>query len=102
MKGMTPNRDDEAGEVDNRMSLDPSDSRWSTAIGSWKDGQTYSFPSVEMRQISPGEFEIISVKLPGASEEEAPKDRGTGGEGNAEKGADEYPNPAVRGLMRKK
>lgn len=51
---------DEPGAVDNRLSLTPADF---PAVESWKDGETYELSElgsdVKLRQISPGEYEVI-------------------------------------------
>lgn len=69
---------EEPGAVDNRMSLVPSDF---PAIEEWEDGEEYELSElgegVKLRQISPGEFEVIPpAGVAGAEEEEAaPKKR---------------------------
>jgi hypothetical protein len=50
----------EPGTVDNRLSLDPSDERWSKAVDSWEDGEEYEL-TLSVKQISPGEYEVISA-----------------------------------------
>jgi len=86
---------EDPGEVDNRLSLNPEDF---PVTEDWEDGESYPLTAlgkgVTLRQISPGEFEV--VPLPGGTppeeaeaEEEAPPKRKRGG----------YSNPAVEGLM---
>lgn len=50
----------EPGTVDNRLSLDPSDSRWGKAVDSWEDGEEYEI-KITVKQISPGEYEVLSA-----------------------------------------
>ena len=83
---------DEPGAVDNRLSLVPSDF---PAIEDWEDGETYKLSQVgkgvTLRQISPGEFEVLPPAAPPVEGEEeaaapvAPRRRG-------------YRNPAVEAL----
>lgn len=55
------------GAVDNRLSLDPGDPRWAKQIKDWEDGTDYTL-KVKLRQISPGEFEVVGL---GEVEDEA-------------------------------
>ena len=84
---------DQAGELDNRLSLSVGDF---PVIEDWEDGKSY-IVTMEIKQVSPGEFEpvtMISSKAK-SDEEEAP---------SAEKGAKEADganvptssNPAVQ------
>jgi hypothetical protein len=86
------------GAVDNRLSLDPNDRRWKKMLAKWEDGGRYHVTiggiSLEMDQLSPGEFEIVG----GEAEEEV--------EGDDEEAAPAKPksyggkmNKAVRGMM---
>lgn len=50
--------DDQAGAVDNRLSLTVADH---PEIAEWEDGQTYVFREVRVQQISPGEFEVLET-----------------------------------------
>lgn len=68
---------DEPGETDNRLSLIPSDF---PAIEGWEDGEEYSLTDLpkgtKLRQISPGEFEVIPpmpAAEDAAEDEEEPK-----------------------------
>lgn len=90
---------DEPGAVDNRLSLVPSDF---PVTEDWEDGQEYDLSElgddVKLRQISPGEFEVI----PGASARQAASDEEAAGEppakpsrGTAKTG---YRNPAVASM----
>lgn len=78
---------DEPGAVDNRLSITPADF---SVIAGWKDGNLYSISElgdgVMLRQISPGEFEVI----PGTA---------TAAEPEAE--IDEEANPAMDAMMNK-
>lgn len=51
---------DEPGAVDNRLSISPAEF---PVIQKWRDGDTYDLAElgtdVRLRQISPGEFEVI-------------------------------------------
>lgn len=96
IKGNTPGSEiipdkEEPGAVDNRLSLVPSDF---PVIEDWEDGETYDLSElgddVTLRQISPGEFEIIpgaSARQQAAKEEAAPKRSGR-----------PYKNPAVSSM----
>lgn len=63
---------EEPGEVDNRLSLVPSDF---PAIADWQDGEEYDLDElgegVKLRQISPGEFEVMPGTAPAAEAEQA-------------------------------
>jgi hypothetical protein len=91
----------EPGAIDNRLSLSESDF---PMIEEWQDNQTYSLSELgdaKLRQISPGEFEV----MPGSPPTEAGEEPGTTEQpeappNNEEKPADEYPNPAVARMMR--
>ena len=48
------------GAEDNRLSLDPNNPDWKEAIADWEDGEEYTV-TARVRQISPGEFEVIEV-----------------------------------------
>lgn len=90
------------GELDNRLSLDPSDPLWKEFVGSWQDGQEYTMV-VKARQISPGEFEVTGVTpSDSATEEEAepaPGNEEAEPEVPEESGA--YANPAVARMMKR-
>jgi len=77
---------DEPGAVENRLSLDPTNDAWADTIGNWDDGEEYTV-EVKVRQISPGEFEVLEATPKEEAEEEeqpAPKKR--------------YSNPAIANL----
>lgn len=86
----------EAGQIDNRLSLDPSDTRWQKLLGGWDDGGEYTV-TMTINQISPGEFEVKSMKE--APEDEAKED--VGDDKGEDKGADYggNENPALAKLM---
>jgi hypothetical protein len=86
----------EAGEVDNRLSLDPNDDRW-PAVAEWEDSKEYTL-TVKVRQLSPGEFEVLEAE---PSEAETPEpEEAAAEEEDAEEGK-KYgtSNPAVVGLI---
>lgn len=60
----------EPGEVDNRMSVSTSDERWAEQINNWEDGEEYE-ATVRLRQISPGEFEVVEFTSEEVEEEPA-------------------------------
>lgn len=66
---------DEPGAVDNRLSLSPAEFE---VIQEWKDGETYSLSQlgrdVKLRQISPGEFEVIPGIIESAVSDESDDD----------------------------
>lgn len=97
IKGNTPGSEiipdkEEAGAVDNRLSLVPSDF---PVIEDWQDGEEYDLSDLgsdtKLRQISPGEFEVVpgaATRQQAAKEEAAPvKKSGRG-----------YKNPAVEAM----
>lgn len=55
-----------AGEIDNRLSLDPNDDRWPQVLD-WEDGMEYTLSNVRLRQVSAGEFEVMSVDSDGTA-----------------------------------
>jgi hypothetical protein len=48
------------GAEDNLLSLDPNDPNWAEEIAEWEDGQEYDL-DVKVRQISPGQFEVLQA-----------------------------------------
>jgi len=91
----------EPGSVDNRLSLDPSDPKWADKIDAWGDGEKYAV-TLEITQISPGEFEVTGVTDAKASEgEEGAGDEISGEEETAggEGGYTGKKNPAIESLM---
>lgn len=93
MDGMVEMSQGEPGAVDNRLSLIPNE----FGVDGWEDGKTYEI-SLKVRQISPGEFEVIERT---DSEEEEPEEAQTeGNPGDSEAMAEEnYPNPAVQRMI---
>lgn len=97
---------DEQGASDNRMSLNPH-SYLDGEMEEWKDNTMYVLNGVQVRQISPGEFEIVGVasgkavsddqeQEPETMDEGEPSDAG----GMPEQGSEaSYPNPAVAKMM---
>lgn len=88
---------DEAGATDDRLSLTPSKF---PIIEDWEDGQKYTI-TLEVEQISPGEFQVFSATSPGAATNEEPgTERQPEGEPvNEEKEPVGPPNPAVQRMM---
>lgn len=87
----------ESGALDNVLTLNPNDGRW-PAVLRWKDDATYTFTNVKVRQVSPGQFEVISA-------EAGPQDEQGGAEDQAAERAvqkttptGDYPNPGVANL----
>lgn len=58
------------GEIENRLSLNPSDPDNRDFLGSWEDGEEYTM-IVKLRQISPGEFEVTKATPQDAPAEES-------------------------------
>lgn len=91
--GASPENIDEPGAVDNRLTITPSDF---PVTESWEDGGIYSLSQlgadVKIRQISPGEFEV----LPGMAEPSEGAEEETGEEGEGE---GEVENPAMSAMM---
>ncbi len=85
----------DAGAIENRLSLDPSDSRWPDLAG-WNDGDTYS-GMITLEQVSPGEFQVTAFKAkkPDMAEEEGETAPDSENEGDGT-GAPE--NPALANL----
>lgn len=88
---------EEAGAEDNLLHLDPNDPTFEFA-SEWKDDQEYNV-NLKVRQISPGEFEVISGEEGDAVEGEG-ENAGGGGD-SAETGEAAAPgangrNPAIR------
>jgi hypothetical protein len=94
--------DNEPGAVDNRLSLDPNNPSWSDAIANWEDGKEYSV-EVRLRQMSPGEFEVLEFTAdsgeeePSGTESEELSKGATGGGGSNPA----VKNPAVAALIAK-
>lgn len=92
----------EVGAAENRLILDPSDSRWSESVGNWEDGKEYK-GEITIQQVAPGQFEVTSFEAASESDEsETPAESGAGDKAEAETGStggSSYENPAVAGMM---
>lgn len=90
----------EPGATDNRLSLNPSQFE---GMEDWQDGETYNLKDVRIKQISQGEFEVISATVAPKEEAEEPgtEEQVEGGpmEGSEAKTPSDYPNPAVAKMM---
>lgn len=90
---------DEAGASDNRLSLNPDQFE---VTKDWEDGNTYNL-ALKVRQISPGEFEVIEATAAG----EKPEEPGTEEQPQAQPNNEDieqpgnYPNPAVSKMMKR-
>lgn len=99
--------ENEAGAQDNLLSLNPNDEKWKDTVSAWEDGKEYKGVIVDLRQISPGEFEVTKLEAPGgAVEDETPAEDAGGGvdEGPAEQ-PPEPPmskNPAMDNYLKRK
>lgn len=94
----------ESGALDNVLTLNPNDNRWPEVL-EWKDDATYAFKNVRVRQVSPGQFEVLSAEV--EKEMETPAEDQTA-ERASEKlpetptrmgGDGGYNNPAVENLQ---
>lgn len=99
--GALAEADAEPGAVENRLTLNPSDERWKAKVESWEDGQTYPITGGKIRQIAPGEFEVVDLQFGGAEEV---SDKGEGHPQGAEDmppapDRSGYNNPAIDRLM---
>ncbi len=96
---------DEAAATDNRLSLDPNDAAFEFTR-EWEDGNSYRM-TVEVTQVSPGEFEVTAgEEAPKEEGEETPPKDGAMGEAGespepdqSTTGGDGYRNPAVSKIM---
>lgn len=90
----------EPGAVENRLTLSTSDPRFKDKLEAWEDGGEYPIKSGTIRQISPGEFEIIKLDLGGSSERTSDKGEGepmqSGEDGTRKQSM--YRNPAIENL----
>ena len=87
----------EAGAVENKLVLNPNDPKWKDTVGQWKDGEEYTLTNVRVRQVSAGEFEVLSADAQGG--EQKPDVESEANERGAEKSENpEYDNPAVENL----
>jgi hypothetical protein len=96
----------EPGASDNRLSLDPNDEAFGFTKD-WEDGNNYRL-TVEVTQVSPGEFEVTGAsEAPKEEGEEAMPDKegamGEAGESpeldRSTTGGDGYRNPAIAKIM---
>lgn len=85
------------GEIENRLSLNPSDPDMRDFLGSWSDGQDYTL-ILKVNQISPGEFQVTKATPQDSSSEETDEQPGATDEAQ---GTDAYGdvNPAVAKMM---
>lgn len=77
---------DEPGAYDNRLSLTPADF---PVVAKWRDGETYELSELgaaKIRQISPGEYEVIPATSAGENAAEVAD-------------ADDESNPAMDEMM---
>lgn len=94
-QGSQPELQDEAGSVDNRLSLNPNDPLWADKLKSWKDGERYKLSDLgdlDIIQVSPGEFEIVKSDGSEAATAAEP-DEDDAAAGSA------YANPAVAKMI---
>jgi len=83
------------GAVDNRLSLDPGDPRWSKTIKGWEDGTDYTL-KLKLRQMSPGEFEVVGLD---GAESESESDAADVEEDKAEEKMPMKPGKVNRAVM---
>lgn len=97
---------EEPGASENRMSFDPNDPAFDFAKD-WQDGNTYRM-TVEVTQVSPGEFEVNSAREIGGTTEGEPEEPSEGAMAEAgpspepdlsTTGGDGYRNPAIAKIM---
>jgi hypothetical protein len=87
----------ESGALDNVLTLNPNDPRW-PAVLEWKDDATYTFTNVKVRQVSPGQFEVVSAEVGEDKEMPAEDEAAQRAEDKAPpKGS--YSNPAIENLQ---
>lgn len=107
MSGGPVDTNDEAGAQDNLLSVNPNDPKWKDSVGAWEDDKEYAITGT-VRQISPGEFEVIELDgKPVEAEAETPAEDAGGGadEGAADQAPPEPPmskNPAVDAALRRR
>lgn len=88
----------ESGALDNVLTLNPNDERW-PAVLQWKDDQTYTFTNVKVRQVSPGQFEVISAETGPEENEGAAEDQAAERASSKQPPTGSYPNPGVEKLQ---
>jgi len=88
---------------DNHLRLNPSQAEWKDAVESWEDGQTYVFEQVKVRQVSPGEYQVLSAVPEGAEPSGSEGERRETAEPEEPAQGDLSPeqeaNPTMRRLM---
>ncbi len=95
---MTGSMTGEAGQLENRLSLNPGDKRWASTIDGWDDGKKYTVKAV-VQQVSPGELEVLSIEeMPQADDESAETDEAPADD-ESESPDTQPENKAVAGLM---
>lgn len=87
----------EPGTVDNRLSLDPSDTRWAKSVDSWEDGEEYEL-TLSVKQISPGEYEVMSA-TPSKETESSAEDAGETDESDDASTGSKSAKPGVQAIM---
>jgi hypothetical protein len=98
----------EPGASDNRLTLDPNDTAFDFTK-EWSDGEDYVLKNVRVRQLSSGEFEVLSAEEGDDAEDKTPAGRrgamGESGEatemGTSNEGGDGMRNPAIAKIMSK-
>jgi len=65
---------EEPGSMDNTLSINPTDERFAPTVSQWQDGGVYKGVTVDLRQISPGKFEVTALSggTPESGSEEQP------------------------------
>jgi len=88
----------ESGALDNVLTLNPNDPRFEPTVKNWKDDGVYQITGGRIRQVSPGQFEVIDLKF-GENEEMPAEDEAAqrADEKTPPKGS--YNNPAVENLQ---
>lgn len=86
------------GELENRLSLSPNDPKWKDTLSKWADDEEYTV-TLTIRQVAPGEFEVMDLKAQGApsTEEETPTEEAA----PAEEPDMPTRNPAIRRMAAK-
>lgn len=71
MDGTMMHAGDDPGAVDNRLTIDPN-GNWGAKVTAWEDGEEYDV-KLRIRQLAPGEFEVISLTSYGDTEAPEPE-----------------------------
>jgi hypothetical protein len=101
MNGSSPQSMD-PGEIENRLSLNPSNPDWKNFLGEWSDGEEYTL-TVKVTQISPGEFQVTEATPKDSPAQEKNEQPGSTDEpegGTDENGYAPGTNPAVVKMAR--